>query len=623
MRVMANVAMVMNLDKCIGCHTCSVTCKQVWTNRPGTEYVYFNNVETKPGIGYPRRYEDQQQWHGGWTLDRKGRLQLKAGGRLRKLLSIFYNPELPTIDDYGDPWTYDYQTVIDAPLGTPNPSAHSISALTGKDMTVKWGSNFEDDLAGAAEYAVADPNLAGLEERVKMEFEQVFMFYLPRICEHCLNPSCVASCPSGAMYKREEDGIVLVDQDRCRGWRFCVSGCPYKKVYFNRTGKAEKCTFCYPRIEEGQPTICSETCVGRLRYLGLILYDADKVLDAAAVPGEQDLYQAQLNVFLDPHDPRVQAQASAAGVPYDWIEAAQRSPVYELAVRHRVALPLHPEYRTLPMVWYIPPLSPVADIVHAAGYDPDQPDRVFATIDSLRIPVEYLANLFTAGDTGTVRAVLRKLAAVRAVQRAGQLGLDLDEDLPASVGATPEDLDDLYRLLAIAKYDQRYVIPRAHAEEAGRLMASTSSCSAASTPTGDPAWAAPGRTASSPTAPAVRPARARRSGPTTVVPTSTCSGGTARAAHRTCSRTGARHERDGCLQARVGAAAVPDRRIVRRARRARRVRRDHVPQVGPGRLRAVPVLAARHGSGRRRAALRADLRPAPPLRPVPDLLPVR
>jgi len=466
MRVMANVAMVMNLDKCIGCHTCSVTCKQVWTNRPGTEYVYFNNVETKPGIGYPKRYEDQEQWHGGWTLDAKGRLQLKAGGRLRKLLSIFYNPDLPSIDDYGDPWTYDYQTILDAPLGTPNPSAHSISALTGKDMTVSWGSNFEDDLAGAPGRATADPNLAGLEERVKMEFEQVFMFYLPRICEHCLNPSCVASCPSGAMYKREEDGIVLVDQDRCRGWRFCVSGCPYKKVYFNhRTGKAEKCTFCFPRIEAGQPTICSETCVGRLRYLGLILYDADKVLGAAATPGERDLYQAQLDVFLDPHDPRVQAEAAQAGIPRDWIEAAQRSPVYELAVRHPVALPLHPEYRTLPMVWYIPPLSPVADI--AGGYDQGQ---VFAAIDSLRIPVEYLANLFTAGDPGPVRAVLRKLAAVRAIQRAGQLGLDLDEDLPASVGATPEDLDDLYRLLAIAKYEQRYVIPPAHAEEAGRLM---------------------------------------------------------------------------------------------------------------------------------------------------------
>lgn len=85
------------------------------------------------------------------------------------------------------------------------------------------------------------------EDKIKFEFEQTFMFYLPRICEHCLNPSCMASCPSGAIYKRAEDGIVLVDQDRCRGWRQCITGCPYKKVYFNhKTGKAEKCTFCYP-----------------------------------------------------------------------------------------------------------------------------------------------------------------------------------------------------------------------------------------------------------------------------------------------------------------------------------------------------------------------------------------
>ncbi len=471
MRPMAQVAMVMNLDKCIGCHTCSVTCKQVWTNRPGAEYMYFNNVETKPGVGYPRRYEDQEQWHGGWTLDKKGRLQLKAGGRLRKLINIFANPDLPTIDDYGDPWTYDYQTVLDAPLGTPNPTAHSISALTGRDMSPAWGSNWDDDLAGAPEIAGGDPNLARMSEQVKMEFEQVFMFYLPRICEHCLNPSCVASCPSGAMYKRSEDGIVLVDQDRCRGWRFCVSGCPYKKVYFNhRTGKAEKCTFCFPRIETGQPTICSETCVGRLRYLGLFLYDADKVLPAAATENPQDLYQAQLDVFLDPDDPEVQAAATQAGIPSDWIAAAQRSPVYALAVKHKVALPLHPEYRTLPMVWYIPPLSPVADVVNAQGYDSTDPDKVFATIDSLRIPLEYLANLFTAGHVDTVRTVLRKLAAVRAVMRAAQLGLDLDEDLPASVGSTADELDDLYRLLAIAKYDDRYVIPPAHAEDAGALM---------------------------------------------------------------------------------------------------------------------------------------------------------
>ncbi|WP_337221206.1 4Fe-4S dicluster domain-containing protein, partial [Vibrio parahaemolyticus] len=86
--------------------------------------------------------------------------------------------------------------------------------------------------------------------------------YLPRLCEHCLNPACVATCPSGAIYKREEDGIVLIDQDKCRGWRMCITGCPYKKIYFNwKSGKSEKCIFCYPRIEAGQPTVCSETCV--------------------------------------------------------------------------------------------------------------------------------------------------------------------------------------------------------------------------------------------------------------------------------------------------------------------------------------------------------------------------
>ena len=104
---------------------------------------------------------------------------------------------------------------------------------------------------------------------------------------------------------------MLVDQDRCRGWRYCVSGCPYKKVYFNhRTGKAEKCTLCYPRIEIGQPTICSETCVGRIRYLGLVLYDADRVQAAASVPDERDLLAAQRDVFLDPEDPEVREAAA-------------------------------------------------------------------------------------------------------------------------------------------------------------------------------------------------------------------------------------------------------------------------------------------------------------------------
>ncbi len=471
MRIMAQMTMVMNLDKCIGCHTCSVACKQTWTNRPGTEYVYFNNVETKPGIGYPTRYEDQEQWHGGWELDKKGRLKLKGGTRLKRLLSIFYNPDLPTIDQYHDPFTFDYAKLITAPPGTKAPSVSARSALTGREMVPQWGANWEDDLAGAPNRAVNDPNLVAMSEKVKLDFESVFMFYLPRICEHCLNPSCVASCPSGAMYKRVEDGIVLVDQDRCRGWRFCVSGCPYKKVYFNhRTGKAEKCTLCFPRIEDGLPTICSESCPGRLRYLGLVLYDADKVAQAAATADPQELYEAQLGTFLDPDDPEVAEQADLEGIPRDWIRAARRSPTHALIAKYKVALPLHPEFRTMPMVWYIPPLSPVTDAAAEAGYDESDPDSIFASIDALRIPMEYLANLLSAGRIEPVRDSLRRLATVRAAMRSHQLGTKLNLN-PAEVGLTAEGVDELFRLLAIARYEDRYVIPPAHAEDAGRLLA--------------------------------------------------------------------------------------------------------------------------------------------------------
>ena len=470
MRVMAQMSMVMNLDKCIGCHTCSVTCKQVWTNRDGMEYVWFNNVETRPGLGYPRQYEDQEKWNGGWIRNKRGRLKLKSGGRLKKLATIFANNDLPTIDDYYEPWTYDYDMLTSAPQTKNGPVARPKSLLTGKDMDIRWSGNWDDDLGGSQETAPADPILAHMSEHVKMEFENTFMFYLPRICEHCLNPSCVSACPSGAMYKREEDGIVLVDQDDCRGWRMCVSACPYKKVYFNhKTNKAEKCTLCYPLIEQGKPTICSETCVGRLRYLGLMLYDADRVLEAASIEDEHELLDAQRSVMLDPFDPAVIAQAKADGIADDWIEAAQNSPIYKLISEYKVALPLHPEYRTMPMVWYIPPLSPVVDVISNSGNDGEDVRNLFAAIDKLRIPVEYLAGLFTAGDTVPLEQSLRKLAAMRSYMRDINLGNEADENIARAVGMSGEEMEAMYRLLAIAKYEDRYVIPKAHVESARDL----------------------------------------------------------------------------------------------------------------------------------------------------------
>ncbi|MEU2790023.1 nitrate reductase subunit beta [Streptomyces sp. NPDC007100] len=478
MRVMAQIAMVMNLDKCIGCHTCSVTCKQVWTNREGAEYMWFNNVETRPGLGYPRSWQDQERWRGGWERTPAGRLRLKSGGRAHRLARIFANPRLPGMHDYYEPWTYEYKNLTDAPAGEDMPVARPVSQLTGEPMdTITWGPNWDDNLGGAPEHAPGDPVVQKIREevgeKVRFAFEQSFMFYLPRICEHCLNPACVSSCPSGAMYKRSEDGVVLVDQDRCRGWRMCVSGCPYKKVFFNhRTGKAEKCTLCYPRLEAGRPTVCSETCVGRLRYLGVMLYDADRVSEAAAVTDEKDLYAAQLRCFLDPDDPEVAAAARASGVGGSWLAAARRSPVRDLITKYRVALPLHPEYRTLPMVWYVPPLSPVVEEVAASGHDGEDAGNLFGAIDALRIPVEYLAELFTAGDTGEVDRVLRTLAAMRAHMRRLNLGEQPDESAAGAVGLSGRGVEELFRLLAVAKYEDRFVVPTAARAEAEALAGS-------------------------------------------------------------------------------------------------------------------------------------------------------
>ena len=465
MKVRAQIGMVLNLDKCIGCHTCSVTCKNVWTSRPGVEYAWFNNVESKPGIGYPKHWEDQQQWQGGWVLREDGSLELRQGGKLKLLSRIFSNPKMPQIDDYYEPFTFDYEHLHSAPEMSAAPTARPRSLITGQRMEkIEWGPNWEEILGGEFASRSADTNFEQVQKQMYGEFENTFMMYLPRLCEHCLNPACVASCPSGSIYKREEDGVVLIDQDKCRGWRMCVSGCPYKKIYYNwKSGKAEKCTFCYPRIEAGMPTVCSETCVGRIRYLGVLLYDADRIAEAAAVADEKDLYPAQLGVFLDPSDPQVIAAARRDGVPEAWLEAARSSPVYRMAVDWKIALPLHPEYRTLPMVWYVPPLSP---ITAAAAAGQLATKGVIPDVNELRIPVQYLANLLTAGDPAPVISALERMLAMRAWQRSRHVDGAPDATVLAQVGLDEAEAESMYRLLAIANYEDRFVIPSTHREYA-------------------------------------------------------------------------------------------------------------------------------------------------------------
>ena len=475
MKVRAQIAMVLNLDKCIGCHTCSVTCKNVWTSREGVEYAWFNNVETKPGVGYPKDWENQKHWNGGWLRKRNGKLQPRMGAKWRILANIFANPDLPQIDDYYEPFTFDYQHLHTAPDTRTMPTARPRSLITGQRMEkIEGGPNWEEILGGEFSKRSKDANFEGIQKEIYGQFENTFMMYLPRLCEHCLNPACVAVCPSGAIYKREEDGIVLIDQDKCRGWRMCVSGCPYKKVYYNwQSGKSEKCIMCYPRLEVGQPTVCSETCVGRIRYLGVILYDADRIAEAAATPEEADLYEAQLSVFLDPFDPKVQAQAAADGIAHSWIEAAKKSPVWKMAMDWKVAFPLHPEYRTLPMVWYVPPLSPIQSAAEKGQIDleGDMPD-----VRSLRIPVKYLANMLTAGKEEPVILALERMMAMRAYMRSKTVDGVIDEGVAARVGLSTAQIDDMYRTMAIANYEDRFVIPTAHRENSEDALDLRGSC---------------------------------------------------------------------------------------------------------------------------------------------------
>ncbi|MEY5099285.1 MAG: hypothetical protein RJA36_2004, partial [Pseudomonadota bacterium] len=381
------------------------------------------------------------------------------------LMKLFANPNLPQIDDYYEPFTFDYEHLQSAPESKAAPTARPRSLITGQRMEkIEWGPNWEEILGGEFAKRAKDKNFEEVQKDIYGQFENTFMMYLPRLCEHCLNPACVASCPSGSIYKREEDGIVLIDQDKCRGWRMCVSGCPYKKIYYNwKSGKAEKCVFCYPRIEAGQPTVCSETCVGRIRYLGVLLYDADRVAEAASVEKEIDLYQAQLDIFLDPNDPAVIEQARKDGIPDAWMAAARQSPVYKMAVEWKVALPLHPEYRTLPMVWYVPPLSPITAAANAGqvGINGEIPD-----VSELRIPLKYLANLLTAGDTLPVARALERMLAMRAYQRSKHVDGVRNQEVLDQVQLTAAEVEEMYRYMAIANYEDRFVIPTSHREYA-------------------------------------------------------------------------------------------------------------------------------------------------------------
>lgn len=257
-------AAIFDTNKCIACQTCTMACKQTWTTGRGQEFMFWNNVETKPYGFYPLAWDVKmlellgpQKWEGKKYA---GKTIFEAAPR-----GMVTQGYLPEEDDYAYP-----NIGEDEPCG---------EVKNGDYITLP---------------------------------HRVWHFYLPRICNHCTYPACLAACPRKAIYKRPEDGIVLVDQSRCRGYRECVRACPYKKVFFNRNTKiSEKCIGCYPLVEKGEQTQCIRTCIGRIRLNGWI------------------------------HTPD---------------KADPSNPIDYLVHIKKIALPLFPQFGLEPNVYYIPPV---------------------------------------------------------------------------------------------------------------------------------------------------------------------------------------------------------------------------------------------------------------------------
>jgi nitrate reductase beta subunit len=187
MKIKAQMTMVLNLDKCLGCHTCSIPCKNVWTSRAGAEYMWFNNVETKPGIGYPKNWEDQGIYNGGWSA-KDGKLSLAAGGRIQKLSRIFNNPDLPQIDAYYEPWDYDYGSLLTSPVKKHQPAIRPRSQITGKSMEIQWGPNWKTIWPGCVKPALRTPIFTAWMRRNTWNLSRLLCFTL-------LPQNSVGFCP--------------------------------------------------------------------------------------------------------------------------------------------------------------------------------------------------------------------------------------------------------------------------------------------------------------------------------------------------------------------------------------------------------------------------------------------
>ena len=147
-------------------------------------------------MGYPKEWEKGQAWNGGWVRKRNGTIEPGSPGRSGAAMRIFANPNLPQIDDYYEPFTFDYDPPAVGARMTP---PHRAAALA--DHRRGWKDHLGSELGEIPRRWTESVTVAGQANfdecrRRCTAVRNTFMIYLPRLCEHCLNPACAASCPS-------------------------------------------------------------------------------------------------------------------------------------------------------------------------------------------------------------------------------------------------------------------------------------------------------------------------------------------------------------------------------------------------------------------------------------------
>lgn len=118
------------------------------------------------------------------------------------------------------------------------------------------------------------------------------MYFLPTMCQQCENPVCVRVCPSGAVYKSKEDGVVRIETPKCIGCHSCNKECPYHANTFSETQRAmDKCTICAQLREEGEDPACVKNCSGKALHYGDINDPDSEVSRLLREAGEENVYR--------------------------------------------------------------------------------------------------------------------------------------------------------------------------------------------------------------------------------------------------------------------------------------------------------------------------------------------